>query len=484
MSNDPLPDDPARWPNDPYALLGVERQVDRQELRRAYVRLIRRFKPEHFPEQFRRIRDAYESIDGYLQYQEHFCVESPSDEEDETQKPLDLRDDDMLEDVVGIGNSVSELERQTPSGDEEESAWQLAIQGRAAEAYRSFQEQAQRRPSDASLYAKLYWLLVFHADLDPQYDRRQWLTSGLLATGFDGRLAELYDRELQSDPEEVLRPHCRKLFECRKPLDAWMRFTARSWQFLGLSNNWETIDQDMRVLSNEIADENSTVWARLLLASAEQFLWQEDPRAYEELAETCCYELEGYAEEHRELSEELDRNDYLAALTTGWRALATEELVLPGFVHALRDILRRSWVLPFDVIQPQLLPLLRPLVENPGRSLDALDELHRISVPVSHELVCLGGAFYRQRHGFDKDARDDEAFARQFDGFLRTIDRGMYEQMRRPILFHCIANRVTLDDLRSALARTGVPLQADGAERLRCDLPLRFLSMACQAFWE
>src|SRR5947207_1749004 len=56
-----LPDDPREWPADPFALLGVEPGASEAEIRRAYARLIRRFKPEHAPEQFRRIREAYEA---------------------------------------------------------------------------------------------------------------------------------------------------------------------------------------------------------------------------------------------------------------------------------------------------------------------------------------------------------------------------------------------------------------------------------------
>ena len=56
-----LPDDPARWPADPHELLGVPRDVNPRDLRRAYTKLIRAYKPEQFPEQFRRIRAAYEA---------------------------------------------------------------------------------------------------------------------------------------------------------------------------------------------------------------------------------------------------------------------------------------------------------------------------------------------------------------------------------------------------------------------------------------
>ena len=48
-------------PEDPYELLGVPRDAGPRDLRRAYTRLIRAYKPEQHPEQFRRIRAAYEA---------------------------------------------------------------------------------------------------------------------------------------------------------------------------------------------------------------------------------------------------------------------------------------------------------------------------------------------------------------------------------------------------------------------------------------
>ena len=72
----PLPDDLNGWPLDPFRLLGVDRKSDAKTARRAYVRLIRRFKPEHHPEHFKRIRQAYESVEQQLRWQTY---EAPPD---------------------------------------------------------------------------------------------------------------------------------------------------------------------------------------------------------------------------------------------------------------------------------------------------------------------------------------------------------------------------------------------------------------------
>jgi len=65
-----LPEDPSDWPNDPFELLNLERSVDARTAKRAYFKLIRKFKPDRFPVEFQKIREAYESVQGWLSWQD------------------------------------------------------------------------------------------------------------------------------------------------------------------------------------------------------------------------------------------------------------------------------------------------------------------------------------------------------------------------------------------------------------------------------
>ena len=55
-------------PHDPQSFFALADGFDRKDLKRAYNRLIRRFKPETHPEEFQRIRAAYEQLDQMLRY--------------------------------------------------------------------------------------------------------------------------------------------------------------------------------------------------------------------------------------------------------------------------------------------------------------------------------------------------------------------------------------------------------------------------------
>ncbi len=46
----------------PYEILGIERQVDDQTVRQAYLELVRNYPPDRYPERFRLIHDAYEQL--------------------------------------------------------------------------------------------------------------------------------------------------------------------------------------------------------------------------------------------------------------------------------------------------------------------------------------------------------------------------------------------------------------------------------------
>ncbi len=57
-----LSDDISEWPLSPYGILGLERNAERADVRRAYSGLIKRFRPETHPQHFQRIREAFETV--------------------------------------------------------------------------------------------------------------------------------------------------------------------------------------------------------------------------------------------------------------------------------------------------------------------------------------------------------------------------------------------------------------------------------------
>ena len=119
MSGDHLPDDLRQWPRDPYQVLGVASPCDPREARKAYTRLIRRFKPEQYPDHFQRIREAYDAIQRDALFHSTFPPAETTDTAGDVAEPWapDLAIPSVTPDLLPI-------------------LWDKACNGQEAEAYR------------------------------------------------------------------------------------------------------------------------------------------------------------------------------------------------------------------------------------------------------------------------------------------------------------------------------------------------------------
>ncbi len=212
MTADHLPDDMADWPTDPFALLGVPPGSADADVKRAYTRLVRRFKPEHHPDQFRRIREAYEACQErnawYRPDDPHAYSPPPPPVRGDVREPVIDPDVRPPEPFAPPEPVVDPYILPAPAGDPVEELWELAIDGREAEAYSGLADlHAAGTPGD-TLPLRLYWLLAFNPQFDPTRTRHHWLADALGRTRFRGPALELYRRELETDPTAALEnPH-------------------------------------------------------------------------------------------------------------------------------------------------------------------------------------------------------------------------------------------------------------------------------------
>lgn len=100
----PLPDS-----NDPFEVLGVDDKIDALALRRAYVRLIRIYRPDRHPEEFARVRSAYEAAQRMLEWRAY-------DDEDEDEDAYDEADEDeegSYADAAGMEDALPDAHDDT-----------------------------------------------------------------------------------------------------------------------------------------------------------------------------------------------------------------------------------------------------------------------------------------------------------------------------------------------------------------------------------
>lgn len=69
----------------PYDILGVASDADDIAIRKAYLKAVKRFPPEHFPEQFSSVSEAYQTLKDedsrlrYILFNTQSSVASPMD---------------------------------------------------------------------------------------------------------------------------------------------------------------------------------------------------------------------------------------------------------------------------------------------------------------------------------------------------------------------------------------------------------------------
>jgi hypothetical protein len=287
-----LPEDPSDWPDDPFAILGLDRTAAAIEIKRAYTRLIKKYRPEQYPEEFRRIREAYDSCTAASRWILDAGFDSaPTPASESTLPPL-----------------------ASVATDEAVELWSLAESDPAA-AYKGLAQLAEREPERADLPLRLYWLLSLDADLDSWRTRHDWLAMALRRSRLAGPAAELYRRELRTDPETALdsKSFIGILGANASPFDklivAQHRLSAA-----GRSHTWSPLSDDIAELAQSLPMANEEAWLSYLATAHEWAAWDRPNPLYGQIRD----ELKKM--EHLELPQAhvFDRIENTRNVSKGW----------------------------------------------------------------------------------------------------------------------------------------------------------------------
>jgi hypothetical protein len=341
--NDHLSQDPRQWPDDPFELLGVVPPVTEQDLKRAYTRLIRRFKPEHHPEEFRRVREAYEIALWQIQWIQYFpasgSVEAATDpapvpiaESTQELQPAPPQESacDTPSEPLPVEEKSATLQ---PVIDPVEDAWALAVAGKRAEAYALLVDLARDRPESPDALLRLYWLLALDSGLDAERGRHDWLAAALVRSSLQGPAVELYQRELIAYPQEALfGPYVDLLALPGASPEAVIGLARERLAAAAIGGWWTRMDGDLWTLagrSGEI-DEANWLWYLVQVMNLAAF------DHHGALFERCSNLLRELR--HLELSHAwaFDRVDEVRAVGERWRRGLTAS-------EPVRELVRSAW---------------------------------------------------------------------------------------------------------------------------------------------
>ncbi|QJW95808.1 J domain-containing protein [Frigoriglobus tundricola] len=281
-----LPDDPREWPTDPFGLLGVPRSVGETELKRAYTRLIRKYKPEHAPEEFRRIREAYEAaVEMSRWYRDAPPVSDPTltppfeppgpfntgnshapSEPSPNDRPAEVPHETQIDPPVRRSRI-----------DPVEDAWAAAVAGDWATAYTALVALADADPGRADLTLRLYWLLALRPTLDADRSRHDWLAAALTRARLAGPAVELYARELAADPRALATPYLRLLERADVPADRVLAVARLRLE--AAEQRWAAVEVDLAVLARRADELDEAAWLRYLTDVSARAAFAQTPAA-------------------------------------------------------------------------------------------------------------------------------------------------------------------------------------------------------------
>ena len=488
MPEPPLPEDLKRWPQDPYALLGVRPGTPAKDVRKAYTRLIRYYKPEQYPEHFRRIRDAFETIQrfgewlGPVQFDGEPIpppIADPiPDEREPPDQPADLDfpnleiNDDPLPSFSWPGGNPAP--RTGAEDDELAQLWERACRGEAQEAYLAMRRLVDRPGNPSEVCLRLYWLARIAPEVDPQQPPCHWLAQGLRCGGWHGPCRDLYQREIQRCPSEALSERFAGLLQTEAPLSVLAEWLDWRWRAAAGLQRWYVITADVEAMRTRFtADLDDEPWARLLLSAIDHVAWAPDAEI-EKATQEYGSEIEKLTHLHGRL--DLHRLDILREMSRSWKELHRGKNLL----SALLDLIPRSWTQsPFELRQP-LQAGLKDLLHKPDKMLAAFDFLKTRGPLVLAQLANLiDGAAYElyYRNPTLATPHDLEQTAAAFLDLVRSE----HIPPREDFFQFCLREFVLPEEaLRVMEGIRGCPM---GIALLHEDVPIRLVCVAYRWFW-
>jgi hypothetical protein len=362
MAEHHLPDDPRNWPDDPFQLLGVEPPVSEHDLKRAYTRLIRRFKPEHHPEQFRRVREAYEAALARAKWFGFFpALPPPAPPPSERAETFPVVEPEPETSRPAIVDPVEE-------------AWKLAVADRQHEAYSGLIELDRVRPESPDLALRLYWLLAIQPALDPAHSRHNWLLAALTRSRLSGPAIELYRRELEASPETGLFQPYTRLLEMDASGGNLLWIARQRLGVAGLKRSWAAIDVDLRILSNRAAQLDEVAWLSFLVGVMAHVGFDQPAPVYER----CSDLLVGLR--HLELRESwaFDQVEEQQQMARVWRGAAVAPV-------PVREVVRDAWVAPAEGWKKAMAQAAAWAANDPVSALRQFD--HAACVPECQQVL-------------------------------------------------------------------------------------------------
>ncbi|MBD3672434.1 MAG: J domain-containing protein [Planctomycetaceae bacterium] len=472
MSDSPLPSNLADWPANLHDLFGVQEDCTERDLRRSYHRLIKYYRAEEYPAEFRKLNESYESLRARLQYEQEYrrqqehSPEDPDDESDWFSAPeTSFRKDNKRE--WETHGSAPQLDSRV--------LYQTAIDGDIKSSIEQLETFCHNDPRDEDAALRLFWL----KKIDSGAPAFEVLESYLKKNGLTGRVFQVYLNELDRVPAAALRASCRELLLASAGDERLPGLSRLIWYLLSTQKNLKRIEQDLDDLKDSLVYDHPDQWKELVYQAVE------------------FYALAGLPKSNatfQKLRQEVRECESTVApewIETRWEMVLsiTCEAAVPGAIpDNLVKIVRDSLVNDDWELRLRLEQLVMPWTSVPTVGLAALDRLREWS-PTASYLFHRTASHSRGDDYLYHDSKAVQLLQPVVLRFLRTENAKKYEDLRTAVCQFCQYEDITLDVfLRTVLECQQSEqvrfLQDDVVKLLDEDWPLKGLIAALRIFNE
>lgn len=486
-----LPEDIERWPASPFVLLNVDPGASQQQVKSAYARLIRIYKPDHFPDQFQRIRQAYHDALGQGKHGSHFTFDGQIQRGEEGEHPLGdvlwttpARRSGRSHPEAGAGSAAD------PADPIDDNFGSLAGKNRAI-CYQGLVDRLKGHPSNDEDSIKLYWLLRIDPELEIERQPCDWLVDWLQQNNLFGRVYQMYLQELRHNLQEGISERCLSLIACCDDPDRRLELLKRRWCCSHRVGRHELVVEDTERLRQDVDNEFSIEWARVLFAAVDHLAWgpggSNSAEGAPGLDRFAAYvdEVEQCAEGHVALAHEFDRLDTLVLLRAEllwWQTPTSKGLVeLP---EQMRQMVADSWVCDFEDIQPRLLSWIAAWARSPTDGLRVFTDLTELADMVAGQLSELIDML-ATRICFPRRCGEPTEFTRHRIRWLLADFPRSNSELRGAILDICRHEAISVDvfvELARQEQDTTNRETARALSRILQDRPLKSIATVCAIF--
>lgn len=436
-----LPDKVEQWPNDPYAIIGVERSAERTDVRRAYSRLIREFRPETHPVHFQALHEAYEVVLAIV---------------DGGGAKLLAPGSGPVFDFDDHSAASSAAEKSTATA---EGLWQQFTETPDDKVVYAATQLAESEAPIADVFLLLYWMRRLHPEIAPGDDRISWLQRGLKQHPHDGRFVDLIIAEFRSDRLLCTNPQTRHISEQIACPDSLARYLSVRWDGIGRSNAWRTLKEEIDQARTLFGIDQTENWARLLITAYEIVSFSTDELG-QHLLDDVKDEIESFPDLQLALSEDLESLDQ-------WQLFRIQRGGQHG--NAIVDFVAGERFTDLAAVQQATLKVIERWVDRPRTALKLLT-----STAADYPEAFWQFVQYVAITDLSDPPADDLLLANDIADFFPRTYNDSYAHMRLRILDFCRRECIGPTQFFRYLndVADGIGLGTELLEALQSDLPL------------